>query len=595
MPKRMSLLLKAFAVLVLILAACSDKKAEEGRETGGSTAVVADKPSASAEGTASAQADPEQYYKKYDPPITFTINRLAAEGKTVKDDNPFDIPWSDWDRKESGIIWKAKWDGVSEADLLEKLKLGIASNDLPDVMTGLDAETIAKLVSAGQLLPLNDLIEQYASPLVKFLLQEYDQANQGTGLKAVTFDGKIYALPMLLDGISSNFNTAWLRQDLLDDLGVKLPATVDELENVFKAYKAAYPDGVAFTMDKDLSGIEFALSPYGAVMGRWLKDANGNLVYSSIQPGVKEGLATLRKWYKEGYLDKEFIVKDWGKSIEAFTKNNALILGNGAFWNPFYPFPDMNKEKADIEFSPLPYLQGPAGNALGQVMENPLQYPTAINVRNEHPEALFYELNLAVDSQYRNYADLREQFAFKYPETPYREPLNPEEVQEGKMALYDYPEQLTGPSDFFNRITPTNVPMGFGFQFRAGLEMGVFNKVSEALANNQPLDSLDAGTRNFYAYRSQAMGSQPKAIEAMTKQMVLRKANIADGLVSYSGFMGAPTPTMQSKSAYLKKLEMQTFMDIIVGNAPLEQFDAFVDQWHKQGGEQITKEVNEVK
>ena len=53
------------------------------------------------------------------------------------------------------------------------------------------------------------------------------------------------------------------------------------------------------------------------------------------------------------------------------------------------------------------------------------------------------------------------------------------------------------------------------------------------------------------------------------------------------------TETMAKKGTNLTKLENEAFLKIITGNAPLDSFDDFVEQWKKQGGDEITKEVQQ--
>lgn len=53
---------------------------------------------------------------------------------------------------------------------------------------------------------------------------------------------------------------------------------------------------------------------------------------------------------------------------------------------------------------------------------------------------------------------------------------------------------------------------------------------------------------------------------------------------------GAPAPTRSM--ATLDKLELETFTRIITGDAGIEEFDAFVEQWNALGGEKITEEIN---
>lgn len=49
---------------------------------------------------------------------------------------------------------------------------------------------------------------------------------------------------------------------------------------------------------------------------------------------------------------------------------------------------------------------------------------------------------------------------------------------------------------------------------------------------------------------------------------------------------------MQSVWPALQKLESETFLNIIVGDTPVSSFDTFVAEWKRQGGDQITQEVN---
>lgn len=58
-------------------------------------------------------------------------------------------------------------------------------------------------------------------------------------------------------------------------------------------------------------------------------------------------------------------------------------------------------------------------------------------------------------------------------------------------------------------------------------------------------------------------------------------------------FQGPTTDTMLSRSELLKKLQMDTYTEILYGKKPVEAFDEFVSKWKSSGGDEITKEVNE--
>ena len=53
------------------------------------------------------------------------------------------------------------------------------------------------------------------------------------------------------------------------------------------------------------------------------------------------------------------------------------------------------------------------------------------------------------------------------------------------------------------------------------------------------------------------------------------------------------TPTMEKKWSNLKKKEDEVFLKIIIGEASLDEFDTFVEEWKVEGGDEITTEVQE--
>jgi putative aldouronate transport system substrate-binding protein len=56
-------------------------------------------------------------------------------------------------------------------------------------------------------------------------------------------------------------------------------------------------------------------------------------------------------------------------------------------------------------------------------------------------------------------------------------------------------------------------------------------------------------------------------------------------------FASMPTQTKGENNATLDTRELEVFTKIIIGDS-LDNFDKFVDEWYKLGGEQMTNEVN---
>ena len=56
----------------------------------------------------------------------------------------------------------------------------------------------------------------------------------------------------------------------------------------------------------------------------------------------------------------------------------------------------------------------------------------------------------------------------------------------------------------------------------------------------------------------------------------------------------AKSPSMETSWATLETLEDEFFLQVLTGDASIEDFEEFVDQWNKLGGETVTKEIKDI-
>ena len=73
----------------------------------------------------------------------------------------------------------------------------------------------------------------------------------------------------------------------------------------------------------------------------------------------------------------------------------------------------------------------------------------------------------------------------------------------------------------------------------------------------------------------------------------LKKGDAYQDELLTSLFNAAPTDTMKKKWEQLQTMEKQVYTNIIYGKEDPSAFDQFVEDWKAQGGDDITKEVNE--
>lgn len=131
-------------------------------------------------------------------------------------------------------------------DATTKINLTLSSGkDLPDILiSSLTDANLATYGEAGVLIPLNKYYEnssEYLVPQAKKLVED-----GGIDiLKYITMaDGNIYTIPQYNESLMNEFSTVlWIYKPWLDQLGMKVPTTLEELEATLQAFK-----------DNDLNG-----------------------------------------------------------------------------------------------------------------------------------------------------------------------------------------------------------------------------------------------------------------------------------------------------------------------------------------------------
>ena len=119
----------------------------------------------------------------------------------------------------------------------EKLGLMLNSGDYPDMFwsTGMTDAMISRFgMDEGMFLPLNDLIDEHANFFKKYVMDAYPAT---VGIMT-QLDGNIYSLPDVNDCYHCKYsNKFWINQAWLDNLGLEMPTTLDELYDVLVAFR----------------------------------------------------------------------------------------------------------------------------------------------------------------------------------------------------------------------------------------------------------------------------------------------------------------------------------------------------------------------
>ncbi|MBW7453199.1 ABC transporter substrate-binding protein, partial [Paenibacillus sepulcri] len=280
-------------------------------------------------------------------------------------------------------------------------------------------------------------------------------------------------------------------------------------------------------------------------------------------PETKEALAKLRDWYAKGWIDKEMgIRKD---SAEPIVSGKAGMF-SAPWWMGYGPIVDMVKTNPDANM--LAYtLPLDKDGEYNPHINAPTTEFLVVRKGFGHPEAIA-KINNVV---FRDSDKLESDTGLDPGLSPLRLVMSRYDKFEGSVKLLQ--EVLAGEK-------PKEVLADQPYDPNLPNEYDAILKVKLEPYDNPSIEywNPEADWGAFARAYCRLIGVAPLIDKPMNKV----------GSLIYS-----QTKSMESKWANLEKLESETFMNIIMGFTPLDSFDQFVADWKKQGGDQITAEVEE--
>ncbi|MEF7440897.1 extracellular solute-binding protein [Paenibacillus lautus] len=281
-----------------------------------------------------------------------------------------------------------EWEQIPSESWTEKKNLILASGEFPDALfNGLTTQDVVDYGTEGVLIPLEDLIDKYA-PNIKKILDENPQVRR----MATAPDGHIYSVPWFEDQAHFQYrNTFLLNKTWLDQLGLSMPTTPDELIEVLKAFKERDPNGngladeipSTFRHNTTTNGYYELFGAFGiadALTGFSVKDKK--VEFEPVLTEYKTAIEFLNRMYEEGLLDKESFTQD-AKQMLSKTKDEIPKVGLIASFNGTYELGDRVHE-----YVAMPPLMGPDGHQFWRRQDNRIILNFfSITKNNLHPEA----------------------------------------------------------------------------------------------------------------------------------------------------------------------------------------------------------------
>jgi putative aldouronate transport system substrate-binding protein len=226
----------------------------------------------------------------------------------------------------------------------ERVNLMFASREFPDVFfntPGLSYDNIWTAAQGGDIVRLDDYLEDYA-PNWHQVLEENPLIR-----KAIEFeDGHIYSLPYSRD-IAYDYkirDIQLINIDWMQQLGLKMPETLNELRDVLRAFRDGIDDGMFprqaspwYFRFRAVVGGEFEL--YGAfglyTYGPDMISVNEEreVEFAATNPRMADAIAYLHEMYAEGLFPEEVFTDPWDSWVTRIQSDPPVTGLHGAYWN----------------------------------------------------------------------------------------------------------------------------------------------------------------------------------------------------------------------------------------------------------------------
>lgn len=570
--KRFLAVVLAVVLVTSLFVSCgkkTDTKTSSGSDTGSESTTG--KESSDANLPVDENGNPSSF-GRYKEPFTVRIAQsvnatdVIPEGQTATDNQ-----YTRYVKEKMNIDVEVVWQAASGNDFDQKVNMSIAAGDLPDILVVKEAQ-FRSILESGLAADLSDAYNVYASDTIKTMIDK----TEGKSMQAVTKDGKMMALPGVqveMDG----YNLLWIRQDWLDKLGLEAPKTIQDVYDVGKAFvdnKMAGDKTIGLLGPTSgnilyhnflnsangtytLDGI---FASFKAYPGMWLKDQDGKAVYGSLTPETKTALEYLAKMYKDGILDQELGTrKDAG---EAFKSGQAGMFF-GPWWMGYGGIKDAvanDPEASWVAYASPLTSEGTWEPRLGA---STIEY-TIVNKDFDHPEAVMLLTNYLVrDEKDMDTTSLGPSY---YPARTVLAALD--ECTYSVEVLREYLK--TGKAPEFD---------------------GALYKLLDDDIANVKATKLEPYDDMRIQYWSPKNDNFSRMISLLNGAGCVVDAEQNLEVNKVYSLIYSQTETMEKRWTNLKKLEDEVFLKIILGTASIDEFDAFVQKWKEQGGDQITEEV----
>jgi len=507
----------------------------------------------------------ESPYAAYPELVTYTLGQMSGvnnsnlpDGDTYED-NVYTRYLQKMLNIQNDNVYMEREDRYDEF-----INILVKDQTLPDVLVVSDRATLKELVENDLVEDLSDVYESCTTTRIKEMFESYGSDL----LDAGKFNGKLMAIPETV--IDHGPRLLWLRKDWMDELGLDEPRTLDDafeiieafVENRMGAEEGEDPVGLVCdtnfvsTTSQNYS-VEPVFEKFYSYPRRWIKDKDGEIVYGSLTEETRSAVAYLHELYERGILDQNFALRAQNNLRDLVVEGKCGAFF-GLWWAPNNPLMDVAENDPEADWEPY-YLTAEyqeKDNVYASFRDN--KY-VVVRKGYEHPEIVMKIISVLFD--YSRFED-----------------------EENADEINSY---------FALNVDPTARPLVINVDYNEAI-YNVTKDIRRVMSGKQKASNLSALEKSYYDACMKYLSGKNVTVEdwAAYKSRISAVGVLVDGHYSsvrrtYLVDSDGEIPNM------LASLEKNAFIQMIMGEQPMDYFDTFVEEWYDQGGRELTEKIRE--
>lgn len=215
----------------------------------------------------------------------------------------------------------------SYTDTMTRFNLMMSGNDIPDLIERADVATMKDYGAQGAFMPTEEIIRN--SPVMSKVYND-------TQIQAMkSEDGKAYII--VIPPLNDDFNTLYVRKDLLDEQGLEIPTTIGGMTEAARQLKQKYPDSLPFGGPGLAWRTSWMVTPFNTQFSGWKYNFTTGKVENCYEgENIVKSVTWVKQLYDEGLLDKEFITTNSDSDNQKRVTRKQLFsfanCGSEALW-----------------------------------------------------------------------------------------------------------------------------------------------------------------------------------------------------------------------------------------------------------------------